>query len=48
MADGCIDRIVQLIEDNAVIVAAVALGITALEVRKTTSYLPPHTTYHLE
>ncbi|KAM8771443.1 tetraspanin 34a [Acanthopagrus schlegelii] len=32
MADGCIDRIVQLIEDNAVIVAAVALGITALEI----------------
>ncbi|XP_030270313.1 tetraspanin 34a [Sparus aurata] len=32
MVEGCIDRIVQLIEDNAVIVAAVALGITALEI----------------
>ncbi|XP_073327473.1 tetraspanin 34a [Pagrus major] len=32
MVDGCIDKIVQLLEDNAVIVAAVALGITALEI----------------
>ncbi|KAM9363669.1 tetraspanin 34a [Symphorus nematophorus] len=30
--DGCFDKLLQLIEDNAVIIAAVALGITALEI----------------
>ncbi|GAA6232328.1 tetraspanin-1-like [Lates japonicus] len=32
MVDGCFDMLLQLIEDNAVIVAAVALGIAALEI----------------
>ncbi|KAM7419067.1 hypothetical protein PAMA_016265 [Pampus argenteus] len=32
MIDGCFDKLLQLIEDNAVIVAAVALGIAALEI----------------
>ncbi|XP_074520037.1 tetraspanin 34a [Halichoeres trimaculatus] len=32
MIDGCFDKLVQLIEDNAVVVAAVALGIAALEI----------------
>lgn len=35
MIDGCFDKLLQLIEDNAVIIAAVALGIAALEVQKT-------------
>ncbi|XP_035494039.1 tetraspanin 34 [Scophthalmus maximus] len=30
--DGCFHRLLQLIEDNAVIIAAVALGIVALEI----------------
>ncbi|XP_042340318.1 tetraspanin 34 [Plectropomus leopardus] len=30
--DGCFDRLLQLIEENAVIIAAVALGIAALEI----------------
>ncbi|XP_026215963.1 tetraspanin-1-like [Anabas testudineus] len=32
MIDGCFDKLLQLIEDNAVIIAAVALGIAALEI----------------
>ncbi|XP_026159376.1 tetraspanin-1-like [Mastacembelus armatus] len=32
MVDGCFDKLLQLIEDNAVIIAAVALGIAALEI----------------
>uniref|UniRef100_UPI0037E82C51 tetraspanin 34a n=1 Tax=Semicossyphus pulcher TaxID=241346 RepID=UPI0037E82C51 len=32
MIDGCFDKLLQLIEDNAVVVAAVALGIAALEI----------------
>ena len=31
--DGCFDRLLQLIEENTVIIAAVALGIAALEVQ---------------
>nr|XP_040043454.1 tetraspanin 34 [Gasterosteus aculeatus aculeatus] len=31
MVDGCFTRLLQLIEENAVVVAAVALGIAALE-----------------
>ncbi|KAM9314557.1 tetraspanin 34a [Pholidichthys leucotaenia] len=30
--DGCFDKLLQLIEDNAMIIAAVALGIAALEI----------------
>ncbi|XP_054636331.1 tetraspanin-1-like [Dunckerocampus dactyliophorus] len=32
LVDGCFNKLLQLIEDNAVIVAAVALGIAALEI----------------
>ncbi|XP_044044916.1 tetraspanin-1-like isoform X2 [Siniperca chuatsi] len=32
MIDGCFNKLLQLIEDNAVIIAAVALGIAALEI----------------
>lgn len=35
MVNGCFDKLLQLIEDNAVIIAAVALAIAALEVQKT-------------
>lgn len=35
MVDGCFDKLLQLIEENAVIIAAVALGIAALEVQET-------------
>lgn len=34
MIEGCFDKLLQLIEDNAVIIAGVALGIAALEVQK--------------
>lgn len=34
MIDGCFDKLMKLIEDNAVIIAAVALGIAALEVQE--------------
>ncbi|KAM6972444.1 tetraspanin-1-like [Aplochiton taeniatus] len=30
--DGCFDKLVQLIEDNALVIGAVALGIAALEI----------------
>ncbi|XP_008274906.1 tetraspanin 34a [Stegastes partitus] len=30
--DGCFDKLLQLIEDNALIIAAVAIGIAALEI----------------
>ncbi|KAK2816901.1 hypothetical protein Q5P01_025092 [Channa striata] len=32
MIDGCFDKLLQLIEDNAVIIAAVALGVAAFEI----------------
>ena len=32
--ESCFNKLLELIEDNAVIVAAVALGIAALEVQK--------------
>lgn len=32
MVDGCLDKLMDLIVDNAVIIAAVALGIAALEI----------------
>ncbi|XP_038569633.1 tetraspanin-1-like [Micropterus salmoides] len=32
MIDGCLNKLLQLIEDNVVIIAAVALGIAALEI----------------
>ncbi|KAI3353302.1 hypothetical protein L3Q82_019840 [Scortum barcoo] len=35
--DGCFDKLLTLIEDNAVIVGGVVLGIAALEVQKTKS-----------
>lgn len=37
MIEGCFNKLLQLIEENAVIIAAVALGIAALEVKKSTS-----------
>ena len=37
--DGCYDKLLELIENNAVVIAGVALGIVALEVQKT-----PHVT----
>ncbi len=35
--DGCFSKLLHLIEDNYVIIAAVVLGIAALEVQKTKS-----------
>ncbi|CAG5938008.1 unnamed protein product [Menidia menidia] len=38
MVEGCFDKLVELFEDNAVIVAAVALGVAAFEVQCHTTY----------
>ncbi|TMS23697.1 Tetraspanin-8 [Larimichthys crocea] len=32
MIDGCFNKLLQLIEENALIIAGVALGIAALEI----------------
>lgn len=37
---GCFDKLLQLIKDNAVIIAAVAVGVAALEVQKAVSNSP--------
>lgn len=37
MIDGCFNKLLQLIEENALIIAGVALGIAALEVKKKSS-----------
>lgn len=37
MIDGCFNKLLQLIEENALIIAGVALGIAALEVKKSSS-----------
>uniref|UniRef100_A0A668AZV7 Tetraspanin n=1 Tax=Myripristis murdjan TaxID=586833 RepID=A0A668AZV7_9TELE len=39
MIDGCFNKLLQLIKDNALIIAGVALGISALEVQKTHYHL---------
>lgn len=39
MTDGCFDKLLELIQDNALIIAGVALGIGALEVQKTHYHL---------
>uniref|UniRef100_A0A3Q1H2E1 Tetraspanin n=1 Tax=Acanthochromis polyacanthus TaxID=80966 RepID=A0A3Q1H2E1_9TELE len=36
--DGCFDKLVKLIEDNALVIAAVAIGIAALEVQCQTTW----------
>lgn len=35
MIDGCFDKLVAAIEENSLIIAGVAIGITAIEVRPT-------------
>lgn len=42
MIPGCFHKLLQLIEENAVIIAAVALGIAALEVQKKQNNAKPH------
>lgn len=34
MIDGCLDKLVAAIEENSLIIAGVAIGITAVEVRQ--------------
>lgn len=34
MVDGCLDKLVNAIEENSLIIAGVAIGITAIEVRR--------------
>lgn len=38
--NGCLDTIIQLIEDNAIIIAGVAIGIAVLEVLRNTIKRP--------
>lgn len=38
---GCLDEIIIVIEKNALIIAGVAIGITAFEVHQTFYLLPP-------
>lgn len=41
MIDGCLDKIITVIEKNAFIIAGVAIGITAIEVHRPFYSLPP-------
>lgn len=34
MIDGCLDKLVAALEENSLIIAGVAIGITAIEVRR--------------
>lgn len=35
MIDGCLDKLVAIIEENSLIIAGVAIGVTAIEVPQT-------------
>lgn len=39
--DGCLDKIKTVIEKNALIIAGVAIGVTAIEVHQPFYVLPP-------